>query len=78
VPRVTSGMPFGGMPVNRKRNVMLASSVAVLFLVLGGMALYEKLLRKQHITVPHARAEEILRGGDGSPTPAQAKPAGAK
>jgi uncharacterized protein involved in exopolysaccharide biosynthesis len=70
VPRVTEGMPFGGMPVNRKRNVMLASSVAVLCLVLGGMALYEKLLRKQHITVPHARAEEILRGGDGAAAPA--------
>jgi uncharacterized protein involved in exopolysaccharide biosynthesis len=78
VPRVTDGMPFGGMPVNRKRNVLLASSVAVLFLVLGGMALYEKLLRKQHITVPHARAEEILRGGDGSPTPAASQAPGAK
>jgi hypothetical protein len=66
------------MPVNRKRNVMLASSVAVLFLVLGGMALYEKLLRKQHITVPHARAEEILRGGDGAPAPSATTPAGTK
>jgi len=66
IPRVATGMPWGGMPVNRKRNYMLASSVAVLLLILGGMALYERLLRKQHITVPHARAEEILRGGDGA------------
>lgn len=66
IPRVATGMPWGGMPVNRKRNYMLASSVALLLLLLGGMALYERLLRKQHITVPHARAEEILRGSDGA------------
>jgi hypothetical protein len=70
LPRVTTGMPFGGMPVNRKRNWMLASSVGVLVFVLGGMALYEKLLRKQQVTVPPARAEEILRGPETQPTPA--------
>jgi uncharacterized protein involved in exopolysaccharide biosynthesis len=78
VPRVTTGMPFGGMPVNRKRNWMLASSMALLVVILCGMALYEKLLRKQHVTVPHARAEEILRGGEGSsahPAEAATKPA---
>jgi hypothetical protein len=62
VPRVATGMPFGGMPVNHKRNWMLASSLVLLVLALGGMALYERLLRKQHVMVPHARAQEILRG----------------
>jgi uncharacterized protein involved in exopolysaccharide biosynthesis len=61
IPRVTSGMPFGGMPVNRKRNYMLASSVVILVLILGGMALYERLLRKQHVILPRERIEEILQ-----------------
>lgn len=71
IPRVATGMPWGGMPVNRKRNYMLASSVALLLLILGGMALYERLLRKQQVSVPHARAEEILRSGDGAATAGQ-------
>jgi succinoglycan biosynthesis transport protein ExoP len=75
IPRVATGMPWGGMPVNRKRNYMLASSVALLVFILGGMALYERLLRKQHITVPHARAEEILRGGDTAQPATTAVPA---
>ena len=61
VPRVTSGMPFGGMPVNRKRNYMLASSAVILIMILSGMALYERLLRKQHVMVPRERVQEILR-----------------
>jgi len=61
VPRVATGMPFGGMPVNHKRNWMLASSVVLLVTMLGGMALYERLLRKQHVMVPQERAQEILR-----------------
>ncbi len=61
VPRVATGMPFGGMPVNHKRNWMLASSLVLLVTMLGGMALYERLLRKQHVMVPHERAQEILR-----------------
>lgn len=60
VPRVPTGLPFGGMPANRRRHLILASSVALLVFVLGGMALYEKLLRKQHVTVPRDRAEQIL------------------
>jgi uncharacterized protein involved in exopolysaccharide biosynthesis len=64
VPRVVTGMPFGGMKSNHKRSMMMASSLAILVLVLGGMALYERLLRKQHVTVPRARAEEILRRPD--------------
>jgi hypothetical protein len=62
VPRVPNGLPFGGMPANRRRHLILASSVALLLFVLGGMALYEKLLRKQHVTVPRERAEQVLRG----------------
>jgi len=61
LPRVATGMPFGGMPVNHKRNWMVASSVILLVTMLGGMALYERLLRKQHVMVPHERAQEILR-----------------
>lgn len=70
IPRVAAGMPFGGMPVNRKRNWMLASSLTILMVVLGGMALYERLLRKQHVSVPLTRAQEILREA-----PAPAPPA---
>jgi hypothetical protein len=67
VPRVATGMPFGGMPANRKRSWMLASSVGLLIVILGGMAIYERLLRKQHVTVPRTRAEEILRRPDEPP-----------
>jgi uncharacterized protein involved in exopolysaccharide biosynthesis len=62
VPRVPGGLPFGGIPANRRQHLVLASSVGLLVIVLSGMALYERLLRKQHVTVPRARAEEILRG----------------
>jgi uncharacterized protein involved in exopolysaccharide biosynthesis len=73
VPRVAGGMPFGTMPVRRRRSMMLASSMALLVVVLSGMALYEKLLRKQHVTVPHARAQEILRRVDETPPAATAR-----
>ncbi len=63
VPLVPNGMPFGGIPASRRRHLVLGSSILLLVMVIGGMALYEKLLRKQHVTVPRARAEEILRGG---------------
>lgn len=69
IPRVAGGMPFGGMPVNRKRNWMLASSLAILVVVLGGMALYERLLRKQHVSVPQTRLQEILREAPPEPAP---------
>jgi uncharacterized protein involved in exopolysaccharide biosynthesis len=61
IPRVPGGLPFGGMPANKRQHLVLASSMALLVLMLSGMALYEKLLRKQQVTVPRARAEEILR-----------------
>src|SRR5262245_56855207 len=69
VPRVPGGLPFGGIPANRRQHMVLASSLGLLVVVLSGMALYERLLRKQHVTVPRARAEEILRS-----TPAPAAP----
>src|SRR5262249_10579898 len=52
VPRVEPELPFGIMPANRRRHVILATSIALLCLVLGSMGLYERLLRKQHVTVP--------------------------
>jgi uncharacterized protein involved in exopolysaccharide biosynthesis len=70
IPRVAGGLPFGGMPANKRQHLVLASSVALLLLMLSGMALYERLLRKQHVTVPRARAEEILRGTSSSTQPA--------
>jgi uncharacterized protein involved in exopolysaccharide biosynthesis len=66
IPRVATGLAGGGMPGTRKRAWMVASSLAILFVVLGGMVLYEHLLRKQHVTVPQDRAEEILRGDRGA------------
>ena len=71
VPRVATGMPFGGMPVNHKRNWMVASSLVLLVAALGGMVLYERLLRKQHVMVPHTRAQEILNS-EPSAAPASA------
>jgi hypothetical protein len=67
IPRVPGGLPFGGIPANRRQHMVLASSVALLVLVLSGMALYERLLRKQHVAVPRARVEEILRDSSSAP-----------
>jgi hypothetical protein len=74
IPRVPGGLPFGGIPANRRQHMVLASSVGLLVLVLSGMALYERLLRKQHVTVPRARVEEILR--DSSTAPASTPTSG--
>ena len=60
LPNVTGGLPFGSLPGQRKQRWLLASSFAVLFLVLGGMIMYERLLRKQRVNVPQARVEAIL------------------
>ncbi|MFQ5599605.1 MAG: hypothetical protein ACE5G2_03520 [Candidatus Krumholzibacteriia bacterium] len=68
VPRVTEGLPFGSIPSNRKRKWLLASSFVILFVVLGGMALYERLLRKQKVAVPQARIEAILQRDTASST----------
>ena len=58
LPHVTGGLPFGSLPGQRKQRWLLASSFAVLFLVLGGMIMYERLLRKQ----PGQRAASTCRG----------------
>lgn len=76
LPRVAGGLQFGQMPVNRKRRWLLVSSFALLILMLGSMALYERLLRKQRVAVPAAAAEAILRREeeDNGTTPAQPGP----
>jgi hypothetical protein len=74
---VPQGLPFGGMPASRRRHLIMACSVGLLLVLLSGMALYEKLLRKQQVTVPKERAEEILRGHDLPPAAAPA-PAGTR
>jgi hypothetical protein len=58
------GLPFGRLPGQRKQRWLLASSFAVLVVVLGGMVLYERLLRKQRVAVPQARIEAILQEED--------------
>jgi hypothetical protein len=64
LPRVRGGLPFGTLPGQRKQRWLLASSFAVLFIVLGGMVMYERLLRKQRVAVPQARVEAILQEED--------------
>ena len=60
LPRVKGGLPFGALPAQRRQRWLLASSLLVLFVVLGGMISYEQLLRRQRVSVPQARVEAIL------------------
>jgi hypothetical protein len=74
LPRVDSGLHFGQAPVNRKRRWLLVSSFALLTLMLGSMALYEKLLRKQRVAVSAAAAAAILRQEAPESAPAELQP----